>query len=48
VGTYGNGLLTCFSLIDEVLKFFERAYFIQKGEDVKHEAAVQNGRPKKE
>jgi hypothetical protein len=35
-------------LIDEVLKFFERAYFINKGEDVKHDTAVQDGRPKKE
>jgi hypothetical protein len=29
------------SLIDEVLKFFERAYFINKGIDVKHDDAVQ-------
>jgi len=35
-------------LIDEVLKFFERAYFINKGEVANHEAAVQNGRPKRE
>lgn len=36
-------LLTQDSLIDEVLKFFERAFFISKGTD-----AVQNGRIKKE
>jgi hypothetical protein len=35
-------------LIDEVLKFFERAYFIERGEEVKQDAAVSNGRPKKE
>jgi hypothetical protein len=36
-------------LIDEVLKFFERAYFIDRGEMVNHDAAVvQNGRTKKE
>jgi hypothetical protein len=36
------------SLIDEVLKFFERAFFINKGEIESHDGAVQNGRPKKE
>jgi len=28
-------------LIDEVLKFMERAWFIQKGDDVKHDDAVE-------
>jgi hypothetical protein len=32
------------SLIDEVLKFMERAWFIQKGDDVKHDDAVEKKR----
>jgi hypothetical protein len=35
-------------VIDEVLKFFERAYFINKGEIENHDSAVSNGRAKKE
>jgi hypothetical protein len=35
-------------VIDEILKFFERAFFISKGIDAKHDGAVQHGRPKKE
>jgi hypothetical protein len=36
------------SLIDEVLKFFERAYFTNKGTNEQYDDAVQNGRAKKE
>jgi hypothetical protein len=35
-------------LIDEVLKFFERAYFINKGEHVNRDDTASNGRAKKE
>ena len=35
-------------IIDEVLKFFERAFFINKGTDEKHHSTASNGRPKKE
>tara|TARA_R110002003_G_scaffold129_2_gene12076 strand:- start:949 stop:1074 length:126 start_codon:yes stop_codon:yes gene_type:complete len=41
-------MLTSFRLIDEVLKFFERAYFINKGAIEEYDGSVQNGRPKKE
>ena len=43
-----NALLTNNSVIDEILKFFERAFFISKGIVPNHDGAVQNGRPKKE
>lgn len=43
-----HSMLTSFRLIDEVLKFFERAYFINKGAIEEYDGSVQNGRPKKE
>ena len=45
---FSNSMLTDPSLIDEVLKMFERAYFINKGEIKEHKGSLQNGRPKKE
>jgi hypothetical protein len=40
-------LLTILSIIDEGLKFLERKFFIQKGNE-NLEAAEQNGRTKKD